>query len=701
MSETLRAALAVFDDAVLETLANKGLVRRAAKDVEAGKADVRSMAGDSAIVVIDGETVGIDAAGPAKARCTCPAKDVCRHRIAAVMALRTPLPASEPEQTPTGPAPTSPSVITAPDPLAELLAVDLEAVAKWTGKAALRAALELIEGMTPAVQSEGAALVVQMFGHPDVRYLAGLGLDGMLSKATAAKRKVLHAAAVLAVRRLHGLDIAAIAAPPASDDASPEPRDRRFHASVRLALEDAAGMALAQAPLVLEERLFELSVSSRADRLPRLAGMLREISALVHAKRRHDFTLVPFQLLSQIATAYALNDALDQDAPPEELADLQGEVRQKYSPSGPLTLHGLGADFWQTKAGARGVTGYFYASELGRVTTLSHARGSRHDATFDPVNAYTSEPVWSAAPLQTLLRSRIKLDGVSLSPDGRLSAAGDVKATIEPAVPVRAEALAWSVTSHDWEHLERTLQRRFNGALTGSIGAGSAILLAPAGHARVTFNATTQEHTWPIADPSGRWIGLSLRHGDADEMTAARMQRLSSLADVSLILVLPRLDGDKINLIPVSVIAATPSEPKQRLFLLQRDGRGYEQPSLSMRLAWMAQLAKKPHAAAPVIATLNPLIAASPGRLALLSLADALMGLAELGGRPLDPSQRRLFAFTAEKLSRYGLTGIATSVTHLAQTEPGIAVSRAAFLRCVHLVDRARAMTRHLPWLAI
>jgi hypothetical protein len=33
----LRAALAVFDDAALEALANKGIVRRAAKDVEAGK----------------------------------------------------------------------------------------------------------------------------------------------------------------------------------------------------------------------------------------------------------------------------------------------------------------------------------------------------------------------------------------------------------------------------------------------------------------------------------------------------------------------------------------------------------------------------------------------------------------------------------------------------------------------------------------
>ena len=42
VSAGLRDALAVFDDATLETLASKGLLRRARRDVDGGKAELLS-----------------------------------------------------------------------------------------------------------------------------------------------------------------------------------------------------------------------------------------------------------------------------------------------------------------------------------------------------------------------------------------------------------------------------------------------------------------------------------------------------------------------------------------------------------------------------------------------------------------------------------------------------------------------------------
>jgi len=54
--------------------------------------------------------------------------------------------------------------------------------------------------------------------------------------------------------------------------------DPAFLAEVRKTLEDAARTALATAPQTLEERLFALSVSGRADALPRLSAMLRGLS---------------------------------------------------------------------------------------------------------------------------------------------------------------------------------------------------------------------------------------------------------------------------------------------------------------------------------------------------------------------------------------------------------------------------------------
>ena len=76
-----------FDRGALETLASKGLVRRAENDVSAGKVALTLMQADRVVVSADGETVEIGPGGPKAARCTCPAQGFCRHRIAAVLFL--------------------------------------------------------------------------------------------------------------------------------------------------------------------------------------------------------------------------------------------------------------------------------------------------------------------------------------------------------------------------------------------------------------------------------------------------------------------------------------------------------------------------------------------------------------------------------------------------------------------------------------
>jgi hypothetical protein len=82
-------ALAQYDDDSLATIANKGMVRRARKDLQNG--DVKGIIGDRldssdrtwARLQVAAYVVEISALGAAKATCTCPAVEVCRHILAA------------------------------------------------------------------------------------------------------------------------------------------------------------------------------------------------------------------------------------------------------------------------------------------------------------------------------------------------------------------------------------------------------------------------------------------------------------------------------------------------------------------------------------------------------------------------------------------------------------------------------------------
>jgi hypothetical protein len=478
---------------------------------------------------------------------------------------------------------------------------------------------------------------------------------------------------------------------------------------VRRALEDGVRTALNQAPLALEDRLFELSVSSRADRLPRLSSLLRDISAQLREKRARDIAHRPAALLSRLAMAYALNDAVEGNVSGEAAHALAGGVRQDYEPArlrqdelaGTLTLDGLGAEVWRTRTGARGVTGYFYVHEIGRIVTASLARGSANDPSFDPEVAFHRDLLWGAAPLSRLARGRVTLTAAQLSPQGRLSLAGETTATVMAVTPPGDEARGWPVTFGDWAALEKTLQARFSARLSIPPESGP-LLIAPTFHAKATFDEVAQEHRWPVADEQGRWMALTLRHdtsqsdADVDMLAGARMARLSTIGDVCIVLVLPRIESERLVLQPVSVIAATPSEPRLKLHELRLFSTGLELPSRDMRLAYLAQLQKRRHGAVPLDLSCGHMPSVTATRATLMALTDELLAVAEVGGRLLDEQRRRKIETLGHRLGQYGLAQLGHTTSAVAAvTEPPASV----LLRAVHLVNRAMALTRSLEWL--
>jgi hypothetical protein len=692
-ARAIRAVLAVFDDAALETLTNKGIVRRAAKDVEGGKVTITEETDARIIALADGETVELDAGGPRKARCSCPAAGICRHRIAAVLALRTtaaPVTDGAPDQRApeTGAAPGA-------DPLAEILALQPGIIARWAGKPNLRVAAELLADAAPEIHRDGTALVIRLSpDEAEVRWLAGQGLDGMVSKATRARLKSLHAAAVLAVRRAHGVADAAALPDAAVAAAGPEAPDATYLEEVRRTLRDAVFTALNQAPLVLEERLFTLSISSRADALPRLGRQLRQLAAGMRQKRDREFAFSPADTLSRLAGAHALAEALSRPQPPDQLAALKGAVRQDYEAAGSLSLFGLGASLWRTRAGARGVTGYFYATEQQRILTASLARSSERDASFDPAQAYASDRLWHAGSLRELIRSKVHLAGGGVSPDGRISLGAAAHANVAPWLPLPETCLEWPVTFTDWMALQGAMQARFDERLASPSVGPVIVILAPALHAKMTFDAIAQEHAWGLADAAGRWIGLTLPHDEAQAMIAARLQRISELGDVHLVLAEVHVARSGFVLQPIAVVARMPSVGKARLLNLDLETGGTELPSAAMRADWLGLLARKPERAPPVLARLAPAADRGATSRLLAECAEALLAIAELGTLRGGPEQRARLSGVAQRLEGAGLLPSADAVAGVADAGPED--SAAALLRAVHILDRTRTFVRQL-----
>lgn len=634
----LLASFAAFDDAALATLANPGLVRRAHRDVAEGKVRLIGAAPGKAEVEADGHLVTLDARGAKAAPCACKSIAVCRHRLAAVVFLRDGGASAEGDTTADVDAPPPPEV--SADPAEIVASLDPARLAKWAGKAAWRAALELAptaEAVEPSAQSiavrfaalEGAVLI-----------LRGQGFDGIVSKASKSSAKAYHAAAVLAARAAFGaaLPVEELEAEGLATDTAPPPADPAFLARIADALREVAMLGMNLAPLPLEESLFELSVSSRADALPRLAALLRAIAAQMRLRRGRALDFDPDRMLELAATAFALVRALER-GDPERRAALAGKARRAFAAAPPLDLVGCGAERWTTPTGARGVTAWFMDRASGAWYSTTLARGPGQDPGFSPREAWQRQPYWAAESLAALSHAAFTLTGAGLSADRRLSAPAGAVAAIA-ARNVQPDPAAPGVV-RDWGELHAGWLAQVGMGIDAGEEAAAA-LIAPAAIAPPFFDDLAQQLIWPVRDVHGRWLALTLDHEEPVSRAIEALEANVRAGWQGMVLVRMAREGERLALRPVTLFGG--ADPVN-LTLWERPWR---EPA-AVR-TWLERLR---------LSTRNFAVAPRSGTDAALAKAwRHCIDLAEVGpslAPTLDPEREA----HAERLDRMGLVRLA------------------------------------------
>jgi hypothetical protein len=180
-------------------------------------------------------------------------------------------------------------------------------------------------------------------------------------------------------------------------------------------------------------------------------------------------------------------------------------------------------------------------------------------------------------------------------------------------------------------------------------------------------------------------------------MLAARLQRISELGDVHLVLAEAHLARSGFALRPIAVVARMPSVGRTVLLNLDLETGGTELPSAAMRVDWLTLLARKPEGAPPVLARLASSADCSTTSRLLGECAEAFLAIVELGTGPGGQGQRARLAGLANRLEGAGILPVADAMASVAGVAPEGAA--AAVLRSVHVLDRTQAHLRPLAWL--
>lgn len=485
---SLDALLATQDEAALAAQASVGLVRRARRDLEAGKASITARDEASAHVLADGQTVTILSSGLGDAHCTCPATGICRHILLAALLLRHGQAAMV-------------AGSTAKEDLVQLDEIDLRAFAGSDWDKAVAQALISDEA---TLTEDGVNLSVRL---PDsdvpVVFLAGQGLKAAVWKGPKASRRRTVAAAAMIVRATSGgqtLDQVARDLP--TDEGISVDTLR----AVREAIEAVVAGVFAGSSAIAEERMFELSISVRADAAPRLTGLLRELVRQARSARDRHYLYSDERFLSDAANAMALTYALE--ANPQDPV-LTGVLKRQYVSCEPMKLFVAGAVKWRSASGARGVRLNLFAPDTGCWFSAGQARAGGMDPGFSPDSVYRA-PIWGVGPVNRLTGQSLILEDARVSFDHQIAWDGPVARIEDSSAAALAGIADAGALFDDWQDMRTDLARRAPEGLRRT-DAAMPVVLAVSAISRAGFDDIAQTYRLSAIDRAGRTLDLTVQ----------------------------------------------------------------------------------------------------------------------------------------------------------------------------------------------
>ncbi len=615
MMTSLLAQLACFDEEAFVALANRGLLRRAQKDLEKQSIQVLEDASEFLLIGISEQKIRFDSRGLSFAKCSCPAGGVCQHILAAALALKR-LGEQTRLESPEDTLPVNDTVafnlpdtnVAASDkPLialnVALLAIPHSELVKHAGRAGYRWAWQFVQDLNleEDMTLGGERHIVIGFRHPRVtlRYMGG-GVESLIVDLESTHSARQRVAAVLAYRRAQGLE----SEPPEAtakekslaldlgkdfaiaDSASDNQKTSRtrLHASVSTLLQDCVELGLSHLSFSIYERFSTLAVWAQGAEYYRLALLLRRIADHIESLLERAGGADEHRLFDEITLAFGLVHALSAAAKAGTAPKyLLGRSRSRYEELGKLDLLGMGSLAWRTPSGYIGLTMLFWSIQDKRFYACTDARPEMQRG-FDPITRYKAPGPWSGLGAPALATGRqLHLTRALVNDQGRLSAT-ETTAVIVKEVPRFSDHL---VSFSNWSELTESRTKMRASLLAEPDPMRDWVVLNPSHWGSVQFDTNRQTLIWKLIDSAGMFLDIELVYSEYTASAILRIEQLSTLGIAPGNLLVARLRTTELGMVgePISIIRSNPAAHENPVDALYFDPA----PESSLMSRWVSK----------------------------------------------------------------------------------------------------------------
>lgn len=413
LPEKLKSALAAADDAYLAGLSNKGTLNRGKKDMEA-LTDVTVTPADGELLVQWGDVRCVIRETLGSSTCSCPSSGFCRHRVAAILWLKSHM-GSAPQ-----PAAQTPS-------FQELRDYPTEKLERVLGERRLSAIrFRLDAGILPEMEQDSVVRVTLPWVGASVRLLEPLAHS--TCSCHSASFCIHKAEALLWWQLRNGI--------------IPPDRLRTRNVSPALNPEQIRGICRG-----VQETLSSLMAVGLSRTPPEICQTVERMASLCHTanladlerslRRLHEDYKFCFdrsarfrdtELLGDLARVFRLAEALE-TAPDEALPTLAGTFRDDYRPVGNLRLYLLGSRTYSGKSGYAGSIYYFWNEENRSFCSFRHIRPTFYEGKARRIPKHAA-PWGLPFTLDKAWKNRMELSGAKMNQTATLSSTSECTATL-------------------------------------------------------------------------------------------------------------------------------------------------------------------------------------------------------------------------------------------------------------------------------
>ncbi|QZY56179.1 SWIM zinc finger family protein [Crassaminicella profunda] len=517
------------DETYLIDAANKGLYKRALKEIDKENTVEVEIKEDKVICKLEDETVCELTDHIGKYKCSCPSRNICKHVLISIIYIQRNINEIFRENSESDIKKTDRQIKVLEEKILEkkdfswILNYDLHEIKKRITKKEFSDILFRVKfGIEVEIKEENFLVVYLKDWDIRVRFTENPSLDRIICTCKEKDFCIHKAEAMihykLYKKHIHMNEIYESIDIKICKEALQE---------VRKLISEITIIGLSRLPENILKRIENTAVFCHSKDLVRLEKLLRSLKSQLELYFHKHASFSKEAVRKLITRIYNISIGIEKAPSNRVKKNLIGEHKTSYTEIPPVTLCGMGAGAWKSNSGYAGITYYFFNEKRKLWMTYIAMKPTYYEGVgINIVTMYKSKAPWNMEnSMENISKDKIQLKHCKVNKNYRISSSEETIGNMIEKTNIN-KIDCGNILYEDWRVLIKNIQKHFHYKLLEEEENINLVLLKVYRWGKSSFDSINQVFKLPIYDKNNQIICILLKFNTDNKGLINRLESM-------------------------------------------------------------------------------------------------------------------------------------------------------------------------------